>query len=73
MDFLLKLKNDDNVKQALKNTGSNIADLTSEIFVNVRDEDIPNLSQKLEETGFFSNNPKIGEAFALKQEQLVEQ
>ena len=69
--FLMNLKNDESLLQALENTGGNLAELTSDIFVHVRDEDIPNLYEKLKETGFFSQqNPRLEEAFAEKLQQI---
>ena len=70
MGFLIKLKDNENVKQALKSTGGNIADLTSNIFVHMKDEDIPELSQKLKKAGFFAENPRIEDAFAEKLQQI---
>ena len=70
MGFLIDLKNDESIEKALKNTGDNLAELTSDIFVHVRDEDIPNLNEKLKETGFFSQNPRLEEAFAEKLQQI---
>ena len=66
----MDLKNDESLQQALKNTGDNLTELTSDIFVHVRDEDIPNLNEKLKETGFFSQNPRFKEAFAEKLQQI---
>ena len=69
--FLMNLKNDESLLPALENTGGNLAELTSDIFVHVRDEDIPNLYEKLKETGFFSQqNPRLEEAFAEKLQQI---
>ena len=67
----MNLKNDESLLPALENTGGNLAELTSDIFVHVRDEDIPNLYEKLKETGFFSQqNPRLEEAFAEKLQQI---
>ena len=66
----MNLKNDENVKQAIKNTGGNLAELTSDVFVHVRDEDMPNLRQKLKDIGVLDSNGNFEEAFAEKLQQI---
>ena len=68
--FLMNLKNNENMKQAIRNTGGNLAELTSDVFVHVRDEDMPNLRQKLKGIGVLDSNGNFEEAFAEKLQQI---
>ena len=68
--FLMNLKNNENMKQAIRNTGGNLAELTSDVFVHVRDEDMPNLRQKLKGIGVLDSNGNFEQAFADRLHQL---